>query len=280
MHWGQPWQNGGVFQPFYPGNFDTARNHGSIPMIDWGSWNLGSGVNQPNFQLADITAGTHDSYIAGWATAAKNWGKPLLLRFDWEMNSNWFPWGVLANGNQIGDYVLAWRHVHDIFTAVGATNVSWVWCPNIVNSSTLSYLSALYPGDAYVDWIAMDGYNWAGDRSEPWLSFSQVFQLTYNALVSLAPTKPIMIGETATSDDGGPSGYPYDKANWIGDALKTQLPVNFPKVKALVWFNWNDNNSALDWPIQTSDQAMDAFAQGIGSSYYAANNFANLSTLP
>ncbi|MBI2865276.1 MAG: hypothetical protein HYX94_12010 [Chloroflexi bacterium] len=279
IQWGQPWQIGGVFQPFYAGDFDTARNHGSIPMIDWGSWNLGSGVNQPDFQLSDITAGTYDSYIASWATGARNWGKPLFLRFNWEMNGSWFPWGVQANGNQTRDYVPAWRHVHDIFTSVGANNVSWVWSANIV-SNKLAPIRSLYPGDAYVDWVGMDGYNWAEDLSMPWLSFSQVFQTTYNALVSLAPAKPIMIAETATSDNGGPLGYPHDKANWIRDALVSQLPVNFPKVKALVWFNWHDDDNAVDWRIQTSQQAIDAFARGIESGYYASNNYANLSTLP
>ena len=47
------------------------------------------------------------------------------------MNGNWFAWMEGVNGNQPGEYVAAWRHVHDIFTAVGATNVSWVWCPNV-----------------------------------------------------------------------------------------------------------------------------------------------------
>jgi hypothetical protein len=279
IHWGEPWQSGGAFQPFYAANFDAVRSHGSIPMLDWGSWNLGAGVNQRRFQLARISAGAYDSYITGWATSAKNWGHPFFLRFDWEMNASWFPWGATVNGNQIGDYVLAWRHVHDIFTAVGATNVSWIWCP-VIEDDTTAPIAALYPGDAYVDWVAMDGYNWAGDSDVGWLTFSQLFQPTYNDLLGLAPSKPIMIGEMATSDNGGPSGYPYDKANWIGDALTTQLPANFPQIKAIVWFNWNSGNSALSWPIQTSQQAIDAFAQGIGSSYYASNDFANLSTLP
>lgn len=279
VHWGQAWKNGGVYQPFYPNDFERVRTHGSIPMLDWSSQNLGSGINQPDFQLAKIAAGMHDSHIRNWATGAKSWGKPLFLRFDWEMNSNWFPWGEMANGNQPGDYVRAWQHVHDIFTSVGATNVKWVWSPNIMYDGSVP-IASVYPGDAYVDWVAIDGYNWAGDRSSPWLSFAQVFKPTYDALGSLAPTKPLMIAETGTSEDGGPLGKPDSKAAWIRDTLITQLPVNFPRVKALVWFNWNDNNAALDWPIETSQASIDAFAQGIGSSYYTANGFATASTIP
>ena len=86
-----------------------------------------------------------------WATAAKAWGHPFFLRFDHEMNGNWqFPWAELLNGNKPGDYVKAWRHVHDMFTSLGATNVSWVWCPNVSGGSTRP-MAQLYPGDAYVD---------------------------------------------------------------------------------------------------------------------------------
>ena len=34
----------------------------------------------------------YDSYIRSFATAAKSWGHPFFLRFDAEMNVDWFPW--------------------------------------------------------------------------------------------------------------------------------------------------------------------------------------------
>ena len=65
-----------------------------------------------------------------------------------------------ANGNRPGEYVAAWRHVHDIFTSVGANDVTWVWCPNVDPDHKMQSLGSLYPGDAYVDWTCLDGYNW------------------------------------------------------------------------------------------------------------------------
>ena len=76
-----------------------------------------------------MIAGTYDAYIREFAEGARDWGHPFFLRFNWEMNGDWFPWAERVNGNQPGEYVAAWRHVHDIFTAVGATNATWVWCP-------------------------------------------------------------------------------------------------------------------------------------------------------
>ncbi len=111
----------------------TIRNYGAVPFFSWGSQStpVPLDLDEPAFQLADIANGTYDSYIREFAEGAKAWGHPFFLRFDWEMNGNWFPWAEDANANNPGEYVAAWRHVHDIFTQVGATNATWVWCPYV-----------------------------------------------------------------------------------------------------------------------------------------------------
>ncbi|HYG96563.1 MAG TPA: Ig-like domain-containing protein, partial [Solirubrobacterales bacterium] len=140
--------------------FNSIRSRGSIPMYSWGSQSIPATLNQPNFQLSDVIEGRHDAYIRKWATAAAAWGKPFFLRFNWEMNGQWFAWHEGVNGNKTGESVAAWRHVHDIFTEVGATNATWVWCPNVDPEGHHLKLPGLYPGDAYVDWTGLDGYNW------------------------------------------------------------------------------------------------------------------------
>jgi malectin (di-glucose binding ER protein)/glycosyl hydrolase family 26 len=279
VHWGEPWQMNGQFMTFQTPQFELIRQRGSIPMIDWNSWNLGAPINDPNYTLSKVSSGTYDSYIRSWATAAKAWGHPFFLRFDHEMNGWWqFPWSAQLNGNTPADYINAWRHVHDIFTQVGATNVTWVWCPNIVSQNTTP-LTQLYPGDAYVDWTALDGYNKATGTSS-WLGFGQIFGLSpwskmnsYQQVLAVAPTKPMMVGETATSLTGG------DPGAWAQDALLTQLPQYFPQIKALVWFNW-DGGGSETWPIESSPTLEAGFRAGIASSYYATNTFANLPAGP
>jgi hypothetical protein len=281
LHWGQPWKMDGNYKEFQTAYFNNVRNRGSIPLIDWGSWHLGSGPNQPDFQLQDIYLGAHDAYIQQWALAAKAWGHPFFLRFDWEMNGNWqFPWSEQLNGNQPGDYIKAWRHVHDIFTQNGVNNVTWVWCPNISGNTTRP-MASLYPGDNYVDWTCLDGYN----KESAWVSFDTVFtgngvnwiKNSYQEILTVAPNKPLMIGEVASleANDGGAK-----KAAWIRDAFLTQLPRRFPHVKAVLWFNWDDRNPACTFPIETSSASIGAFADGMKFEYYAANNFANLNTSP
>jgi hypothetical protein len=279
IHWGESWIRGTTTQEFQAYYMQRVRDRGSIPMLTWGSWDSSKGPTQSNFQLADVYNGTYDSYITEWATDAKLWGHPYFLRFDHEMNGNWqFPWSEQINGNNPGDYIKAWRHVHDIFTQVGATNTTWVWCPNVVGTSTRA-LSALYPGDSYVDWTCLDGYNSAADAGNQWQSFAQVFSgLIYGGynkkdsfaeLKALAPSKPVMLGEVSSSENGG------SKANWITDMFSTQLKTNFSVVKAVVWTNWNDNPNKT-WPIESSAASQAAFTAAIGSSYYAANDFASM----
>ncbi len=246
------------------------RAHGAIPVFSWASQSIPSTTSEPNFQLADVIAGTYDSYIRKWATAAKSWGHPFLLRFNWEMNGRWFPWSEGVNGNKPGEYVTAWRHVHDIFTAVGATNANWVWCPNVDPDDIFLDLRSQYPGDSYVDWTGLDGYNWGTNPAKPdrWRSFDQLYSSTYHEIAdTIAPSKPLLVSEIGATEYGG------SKAAWITDAL-AKIPSNYPKIRGLLWFEQFDDG--MDWPLETSTSATSAFKAGIQNPAYAANTFGAL----
>jgi hypothetical protein len=258
------------FYSFPTSPMESIRAHGSIPVLSWSSQSIPSTNNEPDFQLSDLISGRYDAYIREFATKAKAWGHPFFLRFDWEMNGHWFPWHEGVNGNQPGEFVTAWRHVHDIFAAVGATNATWVWCPNVEYSGATP-LASDYPGDAYVDWVGLDGYNWGTNPNQPdkWKSFEQVYRASYqNIVAKIAPSKPMMIGEIASSEYGG------SKAAWIKDML-ARIPGEYPKIRALLWFDKYDSN--MDWPLETSSTATAAFAEGIQNPAYVGNTFSGLS---
>ena len=275
------WQDCSV-SPCAPYRFPTeamnnARAYGAIPVFSWGSEaSPRSSAAQPAFTLGNMINGTYDSYIREFAEEARSWAHPFFLRFNWEMNGNWFPWYEGVNGNAPGQYVAAWRHVHDIFTAVGATNATWVWCPYADTEKRLKKqnLRSLYPGGAYVDWTCLDGYNWGQNpvNPKPWRSFSEIFDPAYNLITKkIARTKPLMLGEFATSPYGG------HKALWIKEMFKN-LPSRYPRVRALIYFNTVDRT--VDWPLQTSPNAAKAFAKGIHKGIYAGNRFGELATSP
>lgn len=258
--------------PFPTTPFNNLRARGIIPFFSWNSASLPVTTNEPNFTLSKVAGGAYDSYIRSWAQAAAAWAHPFFLRLNWEMNGNWFPWGASANGNTPAQYVAAWRHIHDIFVSVGATNATWVWCPNIDPAHQLVSLASVYPGDQYVDWTCLDGYNGA----DPWTTFSSLFSSTYTEVVTqIAPTKPMMIGEVGSTERGGAKGA------WIADMLNV-LPTEFPKVRGILWFDKNDAGpgGASDWPIESSPAATQAFAAGITNPTFVGSNYSNLSVSP
>jgi hypothetical protein len=267
------------FLPFPKDSMDAIHSHGYIPVFGWASHRLPIESTQPWFQLRDIYEGDYDGFITRWATAARDWGHPFFLRFNWEMNiCGVWAYSECRNGNQAGDYVAAWRHVHDIFDSVGADNVNWVWCPNVEYDGSIKPLAKLYPGGPYVDWTCLDGYNWgtnpAGNASG-WTSFTKLFGPTYSLVTDLiARNKPMMIAETASTESGG------SKAEWI-TRMFSQLAMNYPNVKALIYYDRypGPTDGAMDWELESSPTAQAAFAAGISSSRYAtADDRGTLST--
>lgn len=238
---------------FDAGRAGAAVARGATPVVAWEPWDWTVGVDQPEFSLSRIIAGDYDGYIEEWAADAKGFGRRVLLRFAYEMNGDWMPWSERVNGNQPGEYVRAWRRVHRIFDRVGATNVRWVWAPNVI-SPTFTPLARLYPGDRYVDVVGIDGYNWGATQpswGSRWRSFDETFGATIRR-VRLLTSKPILITETASTEVGG------DKAAWIGDTLAAF--DRYPDIIGFMWFNYDKET---DWRIQSSARSLRSFREGI-----------------
>ena len=274
IHFESPFANCAVspcaFYPFQSGPMTTIRKMGAIPFFTWGSQSTPSHFSEPDFTLAQVIDGTYDSYIRKFAEGAKRWGHPFFLRFDPSMNGDWAPWAANINGNTSSEVVLAWRHVHNIFTAVGARNVTWVGCPDAGPDDSAANLSALYPGNAYVNWTCLDGYNSGTNPSAAtsWKTFDDIFSSSYQSIVDhVAPSKPMIIGEVASSEHGG------SKSTWIADMLR-ELPIRYPKIRGIIWSEYYYQGG--DWPVETSAAAKNAFAAGIASSAYVSNRFAKL----
>jgi cellulose synthase (UDP-forming) len=228
--------------PFERSQLEAVARRGSTPEITWEPWDstIPRGRPQPAFTLASIIAGRYDAYIGRWARSLRAYGKPVLLRFAHEMNANWYPWSEPTNGNRPGQFAAAWRHVHDIFGAAGAHNVKWIWSPSATFSWSVK--PEYYPGNRYVDIVALTGFNggtslsWGG-----WRSFAHIFNRYLVTLERVAPHKPIQISEVSTATAGG------DRATWVRQMVEDLR--YFPAVRSVVWF---DVRKETDWRVDAS----------------------------
>jgi Glycosyl hydrolase family 26 len=244
-HWGL---DGGIFDT---ADVQAVINHGASPVITWMS---DDGTTNATYPLSRIAAGAFDGYIKSWARAIRSIHGTVFLRFDHEMNGNWYAWSTGVAGQTAADYVAAWRHIHNVFAALGVRNVKWIWSPNVEYTGSTS-LGQLYPGDAYVDDVGVDGYNWGPiGQWHVWSSFAQVFGPTLADVASLT-SRPVMLSEVASGTVGG------DKAAWIADFF-AQLVAD-QRIKAFIWF---DANKEEDWRIDSSAATLAAFQAGLATT--------------
>jgi hypothetical protein len=201
----------------------AARGISAVISLNIKSLNLDSVRNDT--LLREIPLGIWDSTLAAFAAAAAHSGNVMYLRFGYEMNGDWFPWG-----NKPADFVSAWNHARGIFNDGGADNVRWVFSPNVLweDRTFEGNILPFFPGDSSVDIVGLDGYN-CGDNCDQWhhwQSFREIFGRSLRGMKTLG--KPLWITEIGCVAD------PRRPA-WIEDALF--FMDNNPCVDAMLWFN-------------------------------------------
>ncbi|MCH8146917.1 MAG: hypothetical protein IH987_02855 [Planctomycetes bacterium] len=218
-----------MLRPFPRFAIDSIGAVGATSIVSLELWSWHGG--RKGLYLHAIAAGEYDDFFRQWAMGAKSYHKRVLLRFGFEFNGNWFTWSQDPPA-----FVAAWRRAHDILQKVGARNVEWVWAPNVVScpDTPENDMHRYYPGDEFVDWIGVDGYNFGDkhDRWHKWQSFDEVFDSVLASFPKRYPDKPIMLTEF-----GCATGKPGQKEKWIREAFDSLQ--RHPGVRAAVWFNYD-----------------------------------------
>jgi hypothetical protein len=172
-----------------------------------------------------ISAGQEDSYITAFADEVAQTDIPVGIVFAPEFNGNWESWGAGGTFHTSpAQYVAAWRRVHDLFVAAGATNVIWIWAPNVINPVPKIDISQYWPGAQFVDWVGMSAY-WTGNLGED--SWATLIEPTEKRIEAFT-NDPIVITETGAKQ--GPN-----KVSWITDML---VGLNSdPHVLGMIYLN-------------------------------------------
>jgi beta-mannanase len=256
-----PWAADGGFIHFASSIQPWAQavaSYGALPMVTWEPEMWTDEVAPlvgacPSEIATESSTSSIIQYIQKFASEVAAYGKPILLRPMHEMNISGWVWSVGFNPwcgyVTADDFIKAWRRIVTIFREEGATNAYFIWCVNWASIGTLpGSVMQTYPGDAYVHFAAIDGYNFGGNA---WHSFDQIFQAPYSAIVAGSKRK-ILIAEWASAEAGG------NKAAWISAAFASIKANHYPQIQGLVWFD-EDVSGDPPWPINSSASAAAAY---------------------
>ncbi len=227
-------------------------SQGAQAIITWEPWSFESQLSiNPN----DLLAGRHDTYLSSFAKQLKTLKKPVFLRFAHEMNGNWYPW----SGDKWGaeKYIAVCQHIHKLFARENANNVRWIFSINREDIPDTNSYHLYYPGDNFIDYIGIDGYNWGNTRPwSHWQTFSDLFLKIRKDILSRY-SKPIIISEFSSTTQGG------DKAIWIKNAMETLK--EWPDTKAAVIFNIDKET---DWHFTPGSTAAEELKKQLSHRYF------------
>ncbi|APX98228.1 hypothetical protein BB347_11135 [Natronorubrum daqingense] len=253
-----------VRQNFLSGLTDVWQT-GHVPMVTWLSY-VDSESETPSTITHQIRDGEYDAVLEWWVDELSAWlaaddpvidgPRRLYFRPFPEMNGDWLPWSVLED-DDVEPFVDAWRYVHErLMDAVDADDprerVQWVWNPNATEHTDVP-TEASYPGEEYVDWIGIDGYNF-GDSSmgDGWQSPESVFEPMRTRLTDLSD-RPLSIPEFGSTSVRDGEHDVSAKDEWIDDVFEY---IEANDIRMVCWFNVDKET---DWAVFGGARGTDTF---------------------
>ncbi len=230
------------------------ENH-NVPLVSWELFLCSPAQTPPNVEVL-AAQGRYDAYLTRWFDRLRSYlsgddgvyntrdDRRLYLRPAHEMNGDWLPWSAAAGNNEPADYVRMWRRTREIAGRHGLdqSHVQWLWSVNHTDNGGFR-AEQYYPGDEYVDWLAISGYNWGETQS--WSSWSppeQVFGPMLGRLRAIA-SKPVAIPEYASSSRTVSGPDAAAKSRWIASVHDYALAHD---IRLLAWFN---QDKETDWAV-------------------------------
>jgi mannan endo-1,4-beta-mannosidase len=227
VEWGSPFDAQGAAK---------AWSYGALYYLAWEPYSVSSQ------QIAD---GKSDAYITRFAEAVRSLNLPVAISYGHEMNGNWYPWGSQATS--AAAFVAAWRHIHALFERAGASNVIWVWNPNVITALPQVQLRPYWPGSKYVTWVGVTGY--FGTIGPD--TFAGVFGSTIEEIRQFTH-KPVIIAETAVQS--GPDEVTCVQ-NLVAGVEQSSGVLGF------IWFDYD--KAAVDWRLESRPEVGSALGSAV-----------------
>lgn len=180
---------------------------------------------------SSVASGSLDPQLAQLCVGLRSLERPAFLRVGYEFNGPW-------NGYQPSVYIAAFRHIASTIRGCGLDNVAlvWNWSPDAEldrqrggasPASAADRWLAFYPGDAWVDWWALNLFSEQSITSPTTQAFLQ----------SAAEHRfPVMIAEST------PKGHSVTEGQSLVDqwyAPYFALIRRSPQIKAFCYIDWD-----------------------------------------
>lgn len=232
-------------------------SQGCILLITWEPWEA---VTKQGINYEGLLSGEYDKYISDFGDQVKEIKNQVFIRFAHEMNGNWYPWSGIKIGKD--KFVEMSRHVKDIFDKNKVKNVKWIFSVNWEDVPEKdNYFMSYYPGDNYVDYIGIDGYNWGDTQSwSKWMSFKDIFFERYLEVVTRF-RKPVLISEFSSASSGG------NKARWLKEAMNAIKDMQH--IKGFVLFNIDKE---VDWSFSINSIYGKEFKRQLKDDHFRDKN--------
>jgi hypothetical protein len=206
--------------------------------------------------------------MVAWARSIKGFHAHVYVTFNHEPESH----SSESNGNG-PEFVAAWRRFVGIFRDEHVANAEFVWVMTDYAFSRTDDRAAkyYYPGDAWVDDISEDVYNWNDCRpgnDSGWHSLKELAD-PMRRFGRQHPGKHLMFSEWGSIED---PARPGRKAAWISDAAATLQSSGWESFSAVLYFDSRhpDGWPKCNWRLDTSTSAMKAFRTMGADSYFGA----------
>jgi hypothetical protein len=139
-----------------------------VPMLPCGGPSTQCATNVSDYNL--VASGGADSYFKTLAQNLVSAGfGTSYVRVGWEFNASSMGWSICNQDGSgptswLNDFVPAFRNVVTSMRSVSGAHFKFIWNPIDTSSSSCPgvHLENLYPGDNYVDAVALDVYDGIG----------------------------------------------------------------------------------------------------------------------
>ena len=108
-------------------------------------------------------AGASDTYWRALGANLVSWGFGTgIIRLGREWNGNWYNWSPSITGDSAAHYIAGYQHLVTLLRGIPGSNWTFMWNPILggVNGATPTETANWYPGDAWVDSVGIDYYDW------------------------------------------------------------------------------------------------------------------------